>query len=100
MFGQPDIEKLDQLNEKYARSVFNGTREEIDYLYHRTIKNMEGWLGYQLTAVNTVTRVFHQIHIVEIEPNDKLTVLKVVWKLRPALKPDERDAARYFDEKR
>jgi len=36
----PDTDKLNQLNEKYARSVFVGGREEIDHMYNRTLRNM------------------------------------------------------------
>lgn len=82
-FGQPNIEKLTQVNEKYARSIFNGNKEEIDHMYIRTIKNMENWIHYQMTAVDAVTEVFHQIDVAEIVPNDKLTVLNVMWRLRP-----------------
>jgi len=53
-----------------------------------------------MTAVGTVTRVLHEIFIVEVEPNDKLTVLKVIWRLRPNLLGGEKDYSRYFEPKR
>lgn len=66
IFGQPDIDKLNQINEKYARSVFVGGREEFDYMYSRTLRNMENWLSHNLTAVSTVSRILHEIMIVEV----------------------------------
>lgn len=79
----PDEQKINALNEKYARAAFGAKKEEWDHNYFRTIENMENWLYHQLHSPQTINKALHSIVIDRVEPNDALTVLKVVWRIRP-----------------